>query len=177
MLIVWNNFTFMTIQTFTHYGQYCDWILKEPTILYKFFFFNYLDPPTVTSIAIEDKFSNGTKYSLYCQVDDGNPSKYAISWSQTFSKRVVRTNQDLSNLQSNNGHNLTLTDASYQDIGVYTCSVHNNVTDLNGNLLQNKSMSINRNCKYKFRQFSTFTLNTTCRMFLFPDDYALQYIC
>lgn len=148
-LIVWNNFSFMTIQTL-HESRAVFWLGFERTnvIVWSCSFLFILDPPTITSIAIENKFSNGTNYSLYCQVDDGHPSRYAISWSQMFANKVVRTDQDLSNLQSNSGHNLTLTGASYQDIGEYTCSVHNNVTDLNDNLLQNKSVSIQKNCKY-----------------------------
>ncbi|KAJ8316456.1 hypothetical protein KUTeg_006470 [Tegillarca granosa] len=113
-------------------------------------------PPTVTFISKKRQFQNGTNYIIFCKVDEGNPTNYDIRWSQVFANTVVRTNTDLSNLLSNNRHNLTLKGISYRDIGEYRCSVHNNVTDLHGILLQTKNVSIERNFSAVFASSKVF---------------------
>ncbi|KAJ8316114.1 hypothetical protein KUTeg_006128 [Tegillarca granosa] len=113
-------------------------------------------PPTVTVSVFEEQLWNGTRYSIYCQVKIGNPSNFTILWSQTVANTIIRTNADLSNYRSNGGHNLTITAVSYQDIGIYTCSVQNNVTDCNGNLLQNESTSIKRNSVFTDKNYTIF---------------------
>lgn len=118
--------------------------------------FIVLYPPTVTVISNKELLPNRTNYSMFCQVDEGNPTSYFISWSQIFSNTVIRTNRDLANLQTNNGSSLTLTGLSYQDIGMYMCSVHNNVTDIHGHLLQNKSVTIQRNFSAVFVSSKVF---------------------
>ncbi|KAJ8316459.1 hypothetical protein KUTeg_006473 [Tegillarca granosa] len=113
-------------------------------------------PPSATLISAKKQLSSGINYNLFCQVEEGNPTVYYISWSQIFANTVVRNNADLNHLLSNNRHNLTLTEISYKDIGLYTCSVHNYITDLNGNLLQNKSVPIQRNFSAVFASSNVF---------------------
>ena len=87
-----------------------------------------------------DNITEGDNITITCE-SIGNPLPTVI-WSRTNRARVIVGNYTESQNASKVSRNLTITNASREDTGVYTCSANNSVGSVSSNV------SITVQCKF-----------------------------
>lgn len=108
-------------------------------------------PPTVTVLL--SNVINGQTSDIVCTAK-GVPDNYNYtSWTQMYGGVVIRKGLNFGSLSSKNSR-LTLTNVSYQDIGIYKCTAHNTIKDKYGELEQQGSAYLNISFPSAFMQNS-----------------------
>ena len=104
-----------------------------------------------------DNITEGDNITITCE-SIGNPLPTVI-WSRTNGARVIAGNYTESQNVSKVSRNLTITNVSREDTGVYTCSANNSVGIVSSNVsitVQCKFVLSNVLCSYAWGLFIMF---------------------